>query len=157
MKAWWNERTLRERWLVGSAAGLLALALAFQFALMPSYRAREAARSELTTAERTQQRLSELIAAGVQPAAPPLAGTPAELRSQLLAWASEGGLGEAPSGPEASADLTFSFAEADPARVFAWIERAERSGGLRITAARLSASPDGRITSQITLVPAAAP
>lgn len=145
LSAWWDGLSMRERVLVGTLGGLLAVAVLVYGVIKPLQAARAQAFADIRTYETLNARLR---AAGpnLKAAAPQRTGTPAEVVSQAAtALGFQAQVSPAPAG----AGVTVAAASVPYDAAVAWVADVERTSALRASRVAMTrAVAAGRVDLQ---------
>ena len=141
LSAWWDGLSMRERVLVGTLGGLLALVVLVYGVVKPLQAARAQAYADIRTYETLNARLS---AAGpnLKVAAPQRSGPPADVVSQS---ATGMGFTVAASPEPAGAGVAATASAVPYDAALGWIADVERSSTLRATRVSLTRASPGRV------------
>lgn len=157
MKTWWTELAPRERLLVMIAAGLTALAVIWQFVLVPAVGARDAARERAELASRDLTRLQhafmEKRAGGAVSANLPGQSqlSPEGFKSAVTGAASDKGLSIARLQSGEGAEIGLVLEPSDPRLIFAWLEEVETRHGGRITRLTMEQAGGGAVRMTVDI------
>ncbi len=155
---WWRQRSARERLLLGFGAVAAVLALLVQFALVPTWRARQAAEARLRTAETMIDRLARLEQRAASTQAGPavvqdVSLSPEVARNEAAALAVARGLTIARLQSVPPDGFSIAFDIADPIALQGWIDDAETRLGLSVSSAAISEAGGGAVRAQIAFKP----
>ncbi len=149
MTEWWDKLSLRDRTLVGAAAGLLALIVLLQFILFPMLAQRSAAGLRAEQASRT---LDLMTSRSLSSAAGSNATSGATLdadarRRAILDAATRRGLSIARVQVSADGVVTVQVDDTNAENVFAWLFELRSSAGLEASKATISQAGSGLVRS----------
>jgi general secretion pathway protein M len=150
LKALWQARTPRERWLLGAMFALAALVLAWFLVVRPLGDMLSAAKERHghAVAALAEARSQAAAIAALEQGKPGRLAQPIE--TALAAAASEAGFQLSSIQPEGPGRVSFALGAARPQALFGWIAMLEAQG---YVVERLSASsnPDRTLSAQIVL------
>lgn len=152
LAAWWDTQSLREKWLVGSAAVLFAIVILWQAILVPgfSWRANQKAQAEtafrsLETIQQAyfRERAARQIIVVDSEKRKQLTGEP--FKSAIVSGLQEAGLSVSRLQTGGPNIISVTVDQADPRLVFYWLQTVEVSAGANITRLVLEPSADNQI------------
>lgn len=131
VKAWFQARAPRERWLLGLASVLLAVVIAVYGLLFPSIAALGSAEKELYAAIEQRGRMEAKVASLTKPAsknAPSPLADGQSLQALIKSSAEAAGLEIAEVNAIGPSRVTFRMASVKAGALLAWISRMETQG-----------------------------
>ena len=148
-RAWWRQRSPRERALLGAMAVAALVYLVAVVVFQPMLAARAEARDRIARADAGLARLASL---GDEPArmAAPTADRP--VNAVVTETATEFGLTIRRIEPEGDG-VRMTIEDADFADIVRWIDEVETRQGLRVTAAEMDRRPEpGVVSASLTVL-----
>jgi len=161
MMRWWNERTARERVMIGLGAGVLAAMVLFQGVLKPLWAVRAsaaqshaAAMAYLSDVE-AAARSARALKSAAKARSPLIDGG---VRATAAVAAQEAGLAVSRLQPLNDGAVEFWLEDASAPQVFGWLAALNEKYGVVVVKADLRRSgADGRVRANVALSAAGAP
>ena len=158
MSRWWQTMAPRERLLIGVAAALTALIVAWQFILVPTMSARSEARATLDEADRVLSRIQEnyvlkraqgaISASNVRGGS----GSIEDFKSAVTGSAGDIGLAIARLQGNDATSVRLIFENSDPRLIFLWLEDVQAKHSAQVTRFNMEQAGNGLVRVNVDLV-----
>lgn len=158
MSRWWQTMAPRERLLIGVAAALTALIVAWQFILVPTMNARAEARANLDDADRVLSQIQENYvlkrAQGAVNASNVRGGSGGieAFKSAVTGSAGDIGLAIARLQGNDTASVRLIFENSDPRLIFLWLEDIHAKHSAQVTRFNMEQAGNGLVRVNVDLV-----
>lgn len=154
MRQWWNARAVRERWMLGAMAAMLAAFVLWYGLYAPLRQAAETARlrHERAAAELARVRAEAAATTALRERSPARPADAAALRAAVLEAAGQAGLAVARERDDGDGGFGIETDAATPAQLFAFLDRLRLRHGLAPTMLS-AAKSEGRLRVQAEFRP----
>ncbi|RED15798.1 type II secretion system protein GspM [Parasphingopyxis lamellibrachiae] len=147
---WWETRTVRERWLLGVAAGLAVLVLAWLLIVRPIDLLRESAKARHDHAVIALGRVEARLAEIEEFAANPSATVEGRISDVVMAEAVRVGFNTAQTEPAGTDGVRVLIGAVRPQTFFAWVADLENRLGLDVDALTARPNADETLSVDVT-------
>ncbi len=158
MSRWWQTMAPRERLLIGVAAALTALIVAWQFVFVPTMNGRSEARANLDDADRVLSQVQEnYVLKRAQGAANASntaggAGGIEDFKSAITGSAGDIGLAIARLQGNDTTNVRLIFENSDPRLIFLWLEDIQAKHSAQVTRFNMEQAGNGLVRVNVDLV-----
>ncbi len=149
MRAWWENLSDRERWLVAGGAAIALLLLMFQFVIKPVADWRQEADMRADNARRGYELVTNAAATGALEAADQQADNSIPLRQALTQTAAAASIELVRVGREADGQIEVQPAPVGGDKLFRWLGQLHDDYGVTIAFADVSRADDGMLNAQV--------
>ena len=158
MSNWWQNMAPRERLLIGIAAVLTVIIVAWQFIYVPTMSARDEARANLDEADRVLSEIQEnYVCKRAQGAANAsnaraTSGNIEDFKAAATGSAGDIGLASARLQGNDTTSVRLVFENSDPRLVFLWLEDIQAKHSAQITRFNMEQAGNGLVRVNVDLV-----
>lgn len=155
IQEWWQGREPREQLLIGIAGGLTILVAVIFGVIQPLATAKAEARQQLANAQfdiaLVERGIQSISGASAGADAPRPAEDADRFRTSLTRSARENGLSIARLQNGSDGSLQITLDDADPAKLFAWLQTMDAEAGGHVLSATMSSRQGERVQAVIEL------